>query len=598
MKKLCWPERLEPRCVFSSDWHNFDLPCDVDRSGRVTALDALLVINALSRGGPRTLEPTNAQTALVIDTNNDGRLSALDALRVINVIARHRAPLTLSTSTSAADQDGNGIVVSSELVVLGSSLPNVSVTASVNGLARRTTSDAQGLFEIAVPIGLGSSSIQVHVRDAIGRSLTSSVLVQRGDVVHNWNASALNVVRSWTDRSNDPYPGRIVPSQPPMVARNLAMIHTAMFDAVNAMERGYQPYLKSIPLPPADASPVAAALGAAYAVSTALYDDPDELSIWDATLAESLRTVVDEHAKTVGLAYGKVVGEAMLASRATDGASAPSTYMPGSDPGDWTRTYPAYLPPLLPQWPQLTPFVVESIEAFRPIPPPALTSAEYATAVDEVMRLGELTSSIRTPEQTEIAVFWADGGGTATPPGHWNRIASDISVGRGFSLIENSRLFAALNLALADAGIASWDAKYAYDLWRPIDAIREADRDGNDATRANPDWLPLLLTPPFPAYTSGHSTFSGAADAVLTQLLGDNVRFSSTSDPQNAPSQRPIAADQIVTRSFGSIREAAEEAGMSRIYGGIHFNFDNTAGLAAGRAIGSTTVANFLQPVA
>ncbi len=437
----------------------------------------------------------------------------------------------------------------------------------------------------------------MKARDPLGRSVTHSHVVQRGDVVQNWNASALNVIRAWTGTSNDPYPGRIVPSQPPMVARNLAMIHAAMFDAVNAISGKYEPYLKSLPNPPADASVIAAAAGAAYAVSTKLYRDPDELSIWNATLTESLTIEANETAKQSGLAFGKLVGEAMLASRVADGAFASSSYVSDTEPGSWNRTYPAYLPPLLPQWPQVTPFVMESAESFRPPAPPSLTSTEYSEAVDEVMRLGRLDSTERTPEQTEIAIFWSDGAGTATPPGHWNRIATTLTLDRNSSLVDNARLYALLNLALADAGIASWDAKYVYDLWRPIDAIQKADLDNNPETEADEDWLPLLITPPFPSYTSGHSTFSGAADAVLSALLGDEVSFQSTTDPQNAPSQRPIATKEIVTRTFSSIRDAAEEASMSRIYGGIHFNFDGSAGLSAGRAIGATALSTTLLPV-
>jgi membrane-associated phospholipid phosphatase len=152
-----------------------------------------------------------------------------------------------------------------------------------------------------------------------------------------------------------------------------------------------------------------------------------------------------------------------------------------------------------------------------------------------------------------------------------------------------------MNLALADAGIASWDAKYHYDLWRPIDAIREAATDQNPATIADPNWLPLLKTPPFPAYTSGHSTFSGAAAAVLTRLFGNGYAFSSTTDPLSGLAQRPLADSLIVTRQFDSFEQAAEEAGMSRIYGGIHFVFDNTAGLQAGGGIGDFVAGTMLK---
>ena len=184
-------------------------------------------------------------------------------------------------------------------------------------------------------------------------------------------------------------------------------------------------------------------------------------------------------------------------------------------------------------------------------------------------------STERTAEQTLIARFWADGAGTATPPGHWNQIADDVARQRDTDLVQNARLFALLNIALADAGIASWDAKYYYGFWRPITAIREAGADGNALTMPETDWSPLLATPPFPSYTSGHSTFSGAASEVLSFFFGPEHRVHHSTD--DLPG---------VVRSFDSFSEAAEEAGMSRIYGGIHFGFDNRDGLAQGRAVG------------
>jgi len=241
------------------------------------------------------------------------------------------------------------------------------------------------------------------------------------------------------------------------------------------------------------------------------------------------------------------------------------------------------------------PFALTSASEFRPAPPPALDTPEYAAAVDQVMRNGGHQSSQRTVEQTEIALFWADGDGTATPPGHWNRIATDVTLAKRTNLLETARTFALMNIAMADAGIASWDAKYHYDVWRPIEAIRQADQDGNAATISELTWIPLLKTPPFPTYTSGHSAFSGAAGTVLASLFGDATSFESETDGHLAPEQRPLDASQIVTRHFDSFTHAADEAGMSRIYGGIHFNFDNTAGLQLGRKVGAATLARLLH---
>jgi hypothetical protein len=272
-------------------------------------------------------------------------------------------------------------------------------------------------------------------------------------------------------------------------------------------------------------------------------------------------------------------------------------YTPGTAPGQWQRTFPDYFPPLLTQFPHVTPFAMTSPAQFRPGPPPALDSAEYAAAVDEVQRLGGFTSSERTEEQTEIALFWADGGGTFTPPGHWNQIAADVSLAKSTPLMENARLFAMLNVASADAGISCWETKYFYNLWRPIDAIRKADIDGNEATVAQPNWIPLIRTPNFPSYTSGHSTFSSAAATILNNVFGTNVSFSSTADDHTGFRERPLSNEQVVTRQFTSFDQAAEEAGRSRVYGGIHYQFESTVGKEVGHAIGDWVIDHYFRPL-
>jgi hypothetical protein len=252
----------------------------------------------------------------------------------------------------------------------------------------------------------------------------------------------------------------------------------------------------------------------------------------------------------------------------------------------WRPTPPGYLDALLPQWPAVTPFCMRSGSQFRPPAPPGLTAPAYAANFLEVKALGGVESMVRTPEQTEIAFFWADDAGTVTPPGHWNRIAQTVALQRGLTLVENARLFALLNLALADAGIVCWDGKYHYGYWRPVHGIREADPSLNPATTPDPDWTPLLTTPPFPSYASGHSTFSGAAATVLAHFFGtDAVAFTSTSE--TIPGVR---------RSYPGFWAAAEEAGKSRIFGGIHWEFDNREGLICGRAVGDYVSRYFLLP--
>jgi membrane-associated phospholipid phosphatase len=215
---------------------------------------------------------------------------------------------------------------------------------------------------------------------------------------------------------------------------------------------------------------------------------------------------------------------------------------------------------------------------------PSLTSAEYLAEFEQSKTIGAKDSTTRTADQTAIANFWLDSAGTITPPGHWNQIAADVAVRRGNTLQQNAHLFAVLNIALADASIIDSDQKYTFNRWRPITGIRQAETDDNPQTTAEPNWTPLLTTPSSPAYVSGHSTFGGAADVVLTALLGKDVSFTTAADPSL----------NLAPRSFNSFTQAAEEAGMSRVYGGSHWLSDNRDGLIAGRNLGNYVVQNFM----
>ncbi len=598
-------ESLESRYLLSG-WHNQLNPIDVDASGLVTSLDVLSVINDLNAHGLRLLpfsQPSDEPQRFV-DVNNDSRVTPLDMLLIINALNENQGPLNFALSiTPGADPNGNGVILQDQVTLLGQTAAQARVQFTVDALGvdlkpvpnqSRSTelrTDRTGSFQILQELSWGLNQVTAKATDRLGRVLFVQREIVRGDLVADWNAAMLNVVRDWTATSNDPYPGRIVPSAPPVVARNLAMLHVAMFDAINGVSNQYEAYAFARDAPP-DTSTIAAAASAAFEVAVELYPDARELAIWQATFAESLATVEDGPAKQQGISFGRDVAKQILAARANDGSTATTGYVPGTVPGDWNRTEPDRLPPLVPHWGNVRPMAMEDISQFRASPPPALASEEYAISVDEVMRLGRVDSSERTTEQTEIALFWVDGGGSATPPGHWNRIASRVSLAKGEPLLDGARTMALLNLALVDAGIASWDSKYQYDHWRPIDAIRRANEDGNDATVVDANWLPLIRTPPFPAYTSGHSTFSAAAAEVLTVLFGENFSFASRSDGHTGLTQKPLAA--VSTRQFTSFRSAADEAGMSRIYGGIHFQFDNVAGALAGRAIGEQVTENWL----
>ncbi|WP_162275923.1 phosphatase PAP2 family protein [Roseimaritima ulvae] len=585
-----------------SSWQPPLLACDVDDSGIVEPIDVLFVINRLNRFGPEALPDREVgSTEPYFDTDGDGWVMPLDALLVINLLNR-RTPSPLLTAGVAVESDpnGNAVIVGDSGGVSGQTGPLsvVSLQVSAGGSIEQysTQADALGRFSVDVPLELGRNEIEVSVRNALGYERIRRLSMVRGDILQDWNAAALNVVREWSTTSDDPYQGRIVTSAPPQVARNLAMIHGAMFDTLNSFAGDYHSYLPS-QSPPSDAVPVAAAAAAAHQVASTLYSESDELAVWDASLHESLRGFGDADL-TGSLNFGRSIGNAFLEARREDGADTTGSHTAGDAPGDWERTAPDFLPPLLPAWADVTPFALESANQFRPAAPPSLDSQQYADSVDEVMRIGGYSSTERTADQTEIAIFWADGGGTYTPPGHWNQIASETISAQQLGLLESARTFALVNYALADAGIASWDAKYGYDFWRPIDAIRYAETDGNASTVTVENWLPLVATPPFPTYTSGHSTFSGAAAEVLTGLFGDNFAFSSEIDRRPSAAQKPLAEDRIVTRHFTSFWHAAEEAGISRIYGGIHFDFDNTAGLESGRGVGQWVATRLLQPKA
>jgi hypothetical protein len=384
----------------------------------------------------------------------------------------------------------------------------------------------------------------------------------RPDMVLKWNEVALEAIR----RDRTP---------PPIAARNLAIMHLSIYDAVMAIERTHQAYLCDVEAVKG-LSAEAAVAAAGHRVLVALY--PKQREGLDAAMARCWSELPRTEAREGGGELGRLVADRVMEARNDDGADRTGKYSYKNKLGYWIPTAPAYQDALLPEWGYVKPFAIKKGTQYQPPGPPALSSPAFADTYHEVRRLGGKDSVARTEEQTMIAHFWADNAGSVTPPGHWNQIAQSIALERGTTLAENARIFAHLNLALHDAGILCWVIKFTFEFWRPITAIREAER--------NEKWTPLLETPPFPAYVSGHSTFSSAAAAVLAQSFGaDKITFSTTSD--GLPN---------VTRKFTSIWAAAEEAGMSRIYGGIHWQFDNTDGLQVGRTLGEYVVRTTLQP--
>jgi hypothetical protein len=357
---------------------------------------------------------------------------------------------------------------------------------------------------------------------------------------------------------------------------NLGLTQAAVFEAVNSITRRYRPYRVRIKAEGHE-SVVATVAAAAHAVLTARY--PEQQATLDAALTDSLAEVPDGPAETGGVAVGKAAAAALLALRAGDH---PDTPTPGDGPGVWVPTPPSFSPPLEPSWGQVTPYVLRSGAQFRPPPPPKLTSRRYTRDYQESKAVGKDDSPTRTPWQTETARFW-----NATGAKLWNQPTQQLVLAQGFEPTRAARAFALLNLAAADAIIATWDTKSSYWQWRPVTAIRAAATDGNPATVPDPEWTPLLVTPPYPDYVSAASTVAGTAEVVLGAVFGDRPgRFTLTSP--GLPG---------VTRSYHSFAAAAREDIDARVWSGIHWRTSDTTGRALGQRVARYTLHHALRPV-
>ena len=379
-----------------------------------------------------------------------------------------------------------------------------------------------------------------------------------GDVVFRWNELLLQSLSS----------------QPPRVplARNLALVHVAMFDAVNAIDRSYTPYAADVHAS-RGASAEAAAAQAARDTLVALY--PSRQAIFDAALAEALAEIPPGRARQ-GIDIGSEVARQILDLRGNDGASAIMNYTPpNAEPGQWQPTPPNFLPASNVHVSHITPFAVQSSSQFRPGPHPALTSAEYAAALNEVKSLGSATNSTRTADQTLVAELWRL---PLTNHVVWNRVAQDMADAHDLSLTDSARLFALMNMAINDGLQTSNGSKFHYALWRPITAIRRAGEDGNPATEGDPTWMTLHpTTPQYPSYAGNASTIGAASATVLASVFGgDDIAFDVDWGTYGFAG---------VTRSYPGFWAAADEMADSRVYGGIHFRFDNEAGQQVGAEV-------------
>jgi PAP2 superfamily len=388
-----------------------------------------------------------------------------------------------------------------------------------------------------------------------------------------------------------------------LISRAVTMMHLAVHDALNTIERRYEPYLYEGRAEPG-AAPAAAIAAAARDVLIEVipgWGKPEQrekaLSIVESAYASALAKVPDGEPKNNGIAIGKAAARAILTARKADGSGAPPQYTAGTAPGQW-RPHPNPTPPnppipdpalapgnwpaLLPHWAQVAPFTMAAPWQFRLPGPPALASAEYARDYDEVKRVGGKNSTTRTAEQSEIAKYWYEG----SPQG-WSRVARVVAAQRRLDRWENARLLALINAAIADGYIAGADTRYLYNFWRPVTAIRAGDTDGNDATAADAAWETFLNTPPLPDYPSTHSVAGGAASAVLARIFrSDKVTFTMTSGP-------PFSG---ITRSFNGFSQAAQENADSRVYAGIHFRSACQDGIKLGEQIGRRAFAQYLLP--
>jgi hypothetical protein len=395
--------------------------------------------------------------------------------------------------------------------------------------------------------------------------LASSV---RADVVSDWNVTALRTTAA-------------APFNPPLESRNLAIVHAAIFDAVNAIGREFEPYAVWVE-PARPVSPEAAASAAAHLALLRLY--PAQQASLDAAHVASLAAIPDGPAKIHGIALGESVAARILTLRESDGAGR-ATEAPGpgpSGPGFWVPTPPAFLPALDPGWGSVTPFVLKRGCQFRPAAPPPLSSARYLIDFEEIKAIGSAGSATRTAAQSDLARFWI-----ATGPQNWNPAARQVAATRRIGLLQNARLFALLNLAGADAFISAWDAKFAYHQWRPVTAIRVAETDGNPGTGADPSWTPLLVTPPFPDYPAGHTTYAGAAERVLEDAFGVRPGVTLALTSPTAPG---------LVESYVTFRDIARGVVDARVWGGIHWRTSSEVGLHVGEKIGRYVVRHALRP--
>jgi hypothetical protein len=382
------------------------------------------------------------------------------------------------------------------------------------------------------------------------------------DAVTDWNQTSMDVLKAANVLGN-PW------------TRSMAMVHVAIADAVNTIQDRHTRYALTVPVTPG-ASVDAAVAAAARGILVQLY--PAQKAKVDEAYDAALKPIPDGPSKTAGVAVGEQAAAAIHADRASDATNVPDTYRPVTAPGVWIPT----TPPLFSEYAQAKGWVMQRSDQFRPGPPPSLSSALYARDYNEVKEVGGVKSTKRTPQQTEAVRFWSQANFTPS----WNQAARQLAASKGLALADKARLFALLNMGIANVFIADWDAKFHYNFWRPVTAIRNGDQDGNDATERDAGWLPLNATPMHPEYPSAAAIVGGVGAGVLESVFGtDPLPFTITD-----------YANPSLTRPFGSAAQMAEEQREVRVWGGIHYRNSLVVSDEMGRRIAAYLVANSMKP--
>ena len=416
------------------------------------------------------------------------------------------------------------------------------------------------------------------------------------DAVTDWNASAGRAALA----------ACIAPADDPLhESRMYAMMHIAIHDALNAIERRSRPYVFDAPLAPSASRDAAVAAAARDVLVPLIGQIPSPFPLAciqagtasvETDYASALAAIPNGPAKTLGIDIGHAAAASVLALRAADGSDTPLLdfgYPQGTDPGEYRFT-PGFNFVFAPGWSNVTPFVLQHAAQFRASPPYKVDSRHYTGDYNEVRALGgngTTTPSARTPDETQIALFWLE-----SSPLMWNRVARTVSAAAGFDLWQNARLFGLLNMAMADGYIGSFESKAHFNFWRPVTAIQLGDSDGNPDTAGDATWTPLVPTPPIPDHDSGHSVEGGAAAEVLALVFGtDDVAFAACSFTLPAASSCSGALPAL--RSFSSFSQAADENGLSRILVGFHFRRAVEEGIQHGRKIGRRAVHLYMRPI-